>query len=229
MRLDLDFIEHPKVRKLIKRSGYEGFYSLIKLFSITGKLYKNGVLKDCGIEDIEDLSNWNGNEGEFVETLLQVKLLDFENGVYQIHDWKHHQPWIYFSDTRSEKARIAAEARWNGKTDTENAHSMQDACGEHTECNAPSPTPTPTPNPNPKPKKDNIPPSLDEVEAYCKERKNGIDAQHFVAFYNAKGWMIGKNKMKDWKSAIITWEKNDKKDNPKKNDIHLAKSIFDGE
>lgn len=79
-------------------------------------------------------------------------------------------------------------------------------------------------------KKDiNIPPSVDEVKAYCKERKNGIDAEHFVAFYNAKGWMIGKNKMKDWKSAIITWEKNDKKDNPKKNDIHLAKSIFDGE
>lgn len=221
MRLDLDFIEHPKIRKLIKRAGYEGFYSLIKLFSITGKLYKNGILKDCTIEDIEDLSNWNGEYGKFVESLLDVKLLDFENEVYQIHDWKHHQPWIYFSEARSEKAKIAAQARWNGKLDTENAVSMQDACGEHKERNAPSPTPTPNPNP----KKNNIPPSVQEVEAYCKERKNGIDAEHFIAFYEARGWMLGKSKMKNWKSAVITWEKNTRHE--KNNDVRVTKTAWE--
>lgn len=56
-----------------------------------------------------------------------------------------------------------------------------------------------------------IPPTVKEVQAYCRERNNGIDAEHFIAFYEAKGWMLGKNKMKDWKSAIITWEKRDKK------------------
>ena len=50
------------------------------------------------------------------------------------------------------------------------------------------------------------PPSIDEVSAYCNERKNGIDPQHFVDFYEAKGWMVGKNKMKDWKAAVRTWE-----------------------
>jgi len=55
-----------------------------------------------------------------------------------------------------------------------------------------------------------IPPTVDEVRAYCNERRNGIDPEEFVSFYESKGWMIGRNKMKNWKSAIITWEKNRK-------------------
>lgn len=55
-----------------------------------------------------------------------------------------------------------------------------------------------------------IPPTVEEVKNYCDERNNGIDAEAFVAFYDSKGWMIGKNKMKSWKSAVITWEKSRK-------------------
>ena len=50
-------------------------------------------------------------------------------------------------------------------------------------------------------------PTILEVENYCILRKNNVDAEAFIAFYESKGWMIGKNKMKDWKQAIITWEK----------------------
>ena len=53
-------------------------------------------------------------------------------------------------------------------------------------------------------------PTIAEVDAYCKERNNGIDAEAFVAFYESKGWLIGKNPMKNWKSAVITWEKSRK-------------------
>ena len=53
------------------------------------------------------------------------------------------------------------------------------------------------------------PPSLTEVEQYCKERGNKVDAQRFVDFYTAKGWKIGKQSMKDWKAAVRTWERND--------------------
>ena len=51
-------------------------------------------------------------------------------------------------------------------------------------------------------------PTLEEVNDYCKERNNGIDAEAFIAFYESKGWLIGKAPMKNWKSAIITWEKS---------------------
>lgn len=54
------------------------------------------------------------------------------------------------------------------------------------------------------------PPTVEEVWAYCQERQNGIDAQTFVDFYAAKGWMIGKNRMKDWRAAVRTWEKGEK-------------------
>lgn len=54
-----------------------------------------------------------------------------------------------------------------------------------------------------------VPPSVEEVRAYCLERGNGIDPQYFVDYYDARGWMIGKNKMKDWRAAVRTWERND--------------------
>lgn len=56
-------------------------------------------------------------------------------------------------------------------------------------------------------------PTLEEVNEYCKERNNGIDAEYFIDFYESKNWMIGKSKMKDWKACVRTWEKNRKKDN----------------
>lgn len=51
-------------------------------------------------------------------------------------------------------------------------------------------------------------PVVEDVETYCHERKNKVDAQRFVDFYTAKGWMLGKNKMKDWKAAVRTWERD---------------------
>lgn len=52
-----------------------------------------------------------------------------------------------------------------------------------------------------------VPPTVEEVREYCAGRANQVDADNFVAFYESKGWMIGKNKMVDWKKSVITWEK----------------------
>lgn len=68
--------------------------------------------------------------------------------------------------------------------------------------------------------KDNIgrftPPSVEEVTAYCESRGNGISASEFIDFYSSKGWMIGKNRMKDWKAAVRTWEQRRKAEPVKK-------------
>lgn len=53
-----------------------------------------------------------------------------------------------------------------------------------------------------------IPPLIDEVSDYCKERGNGVDAQRFIDYYSANGWKVGKNSMKDWRAAVRTWERN---------------------
>lgn len=52
-----------------------------------------------------------------------------------------------------------------------------------------------------------IPPSVDEVKAYCEERKNQVDPDRFVDFYTSKGWKVGANSMKDWKAAVRNWER----------------------
>lgn len=54
-----------------------------------------------------------------------------------------------------------------------------------------------------------VKPTVEQIEAYCRERNNGVNAQQFVDFYEAKGWLIGKNPMKDWKAAVRTWEQRD--------------------
>ena len=59
----------------------------------------------------------------------------------------------------------------------------------------------------PTPIRKQIPPTVEMVEEYCLERGNSIDAEKFCDFYEMKGWMVGKDKMKDWQAAIRTWEK----------------------
>jgi hypothetical protein len=61
-----------------------------------------------------------------------------------------------------------------------------------------------------KPQKKFIPPTLEEVTNYCKERNNSIDPQQFIDHYTANGWFRGKTKIKDWKACVRTWEKNER-------------------
>ena len=53
------------------------------------------------------------------------------------------------------------------------------------------------------------PPTLDDVLVYVRERGSNVDPQRFLDFYASKGWMVGKNPMKDWKAAVRTWEKRE--------------------
>ncbi len=61
------------------------------------------------------------------------------------------------------------------------------------------------------------PPTLEEVTAYCKERKNNVDPEHFIDYYTANGWkQKGGNAIKDWKATVRTWEKRDNEKPAKK-------------
>lgn len=50
-------------------------------------------------------------------------------------------------------------------------------------------------------------PTVDEVRAYCLERRNNVDPQSFVDFYDSKGWLVGRTPMRDWKASVRTWER----------------------
>lgn len=76
-------------------------------------------------------------------------------------------------------------------------------------------------------------PTLAEVKAYCAERNNSVDADRWLDYYTSNGWMVGKNKMRDWKAAVRTWEKNgysNKPEKPKKEtsfDMELINKRFE--
>ncbi|WP_081618900.1 YdaU family protein [Thioalkalivibrio sp. ARh3] len=128
---------------------------------------------------------------------------------------------------KSEKARESAQKRWGKeKQEVKPRKSQKDtgAMRTHSESNANAMLPSnpvtqyPVPNknhganpsdrPGEKRRAKFTPPSVDQVAEYCRERGNHVDPQQFVDFYEAKGWMVGKNKMRDWKAAVRTWEKN---------------------
>lgn len=61
-----------------------------------------------------------------------------------------------------------------------------------------------------------VKPTVDQVREYCHERKNSVDPEKFFDFYESKGWVVGKQPMKDWKACVRTWEKSN--NNPVKPD-----------
>lgn len=71
------------------------------------------------------------------------------------------------------------------------------------------------------------PPTLDEVRAYCEERKNDIDPEAFIDHYTGNGWKVGKNPMKDWKAAVRQWERNEFSSGRKPKQQQMANKSFD--
>ena len=71
-------------------------------------------------------------------------------------------------------------------------------------------------NPNPREKNAHAarfsPPTVDAVAEYAREKGYHVNADRFVSFYQQKGWMVGKNRMKDWKAAVRNWETRRKDD-----------------
>ena len=64
-------------------------------------------------------------------------------------------------------------------------------------------------------------PDVNEIADYCKERNNGLDAETFFDFYESKDWKVGKNKMKDWKACVRTWEKRNNNKTKGMSKVHM--------
>lgn len=77
-----------------------------------------------------------------------------------------------------------------------------------------------------------VKPTLSEIEQYCIERNNNVNAEQFFDYYESNGWKVGKNSMKDWKAAVRTWERSEyRKPNSKKNSkedaINVVKELME--
>lgn len=114
---------------------------------------------------------------------------------------------IITSKRRSENGKKGMSSRWNNKPIT-NSYQNDNKPITRLSLSSSLSTSTTCIKKESNKEKKFVKPSIEEVESYCKERQNGIDAQRFIDFYESKGWLIGKNKMKDWKAAVRTWERN---------------------
>lgn len=72
-------------------------------------------------------------------------------------------------------------------------------------------------------------PTIEEIQDYCKERNNSINADAFYDFYESKNWYVGKNKMQNWKAAIRTWEQRDNKTTKKQKEDEVIKRFLNEE
>ncbi len=170
----------------------------------------------------------NASDDDMRLLLAKNFIIPFDSGVIVIKHWKMHN-YIQkdrFHHTVYQDERKALEVKENGTyTITDNlmyTECIQDASKMDTEVrlgkvsidkdsidNTPLYPPTGEEKEKDVPKKSKrfVKPTPEQVQEYCSERGNGITGDEFCDFYESKGWMIGKDPMKDWKAAIRTWER----------------------
>lgn len=121
------------------------------------------------------------------------------------------------SQVRREAGAKGAKKRWSTEKDIANAilpqskNSKNSICHKEKDKEEDKDKEYIPPLP-PKAKKGSrfVPPTVEEVAAYCKERGNRVDPNRFVDFYTSKGWMVGKTKMKDWRACVRNWEREER-------------------
>ena len=198
----------------------------IELSSAAQALYfhLNQGADDDGFNNQVQLAMWKAHASIDDLKVLMAKnyILRFENGVIVIKHWRLHNT---LRKDRYTPTNYQEEFKQLGIKDNGAytlgcqvvANGLPDGCPSIDKSSVVesrvvegSVEDVPDINVGHKPTKRFIPPTVDDVREYCFERGNSIDPQRFVDYYTSNGWMVGKNKMKDWKAAVRTWEQKDK-------------------
>jgi hypothetical protein len=237
IRVEIGFFTHRKTRKLIIKFGLDAAWGLLQLWAFAAKSRCNGYL--TGMSDLDIAMEMHVDTTKVDPKLLveymksdDCRWIDTTNDGPYLHDWHVHNPWAAGSDDRSDTARFNRMAQTFPKIHKEltktgvTAITREDyyrlTKPQRTVNNQPAPAPSPAPSPAPaiepveqgtRRKREPFRiPSVEEVQAYCTERKNDVNAQKFIDHYTNTGWRVGKPPgypMKDWKAAVRnTWESN---------------------
>lgn len=110
---------HPKTKKLIRKFGPAGGWSLVCLILWAASSRSSGELTGMSDEDIELAADWGGEEGALVQEMVRVRFLDGTTGDYVIHDWAEHNPWAAGAPRRSKVAKANAEKKWGAAASNE--------------------------------------------------------------------------------------------------------------
>lgn len=208
LKLKEDFFSSKRIKKLRGMAGGDT-YTIIYLKMQLLALKTEGVLTWTGLEDnfADELAlDLNENPDDVAVTLMYLintKLAEMQN------DTHIFLPWV-IENTGSE---TSAAERMRKMRDRNNVTPLLRECYTEKEKDIEKDIEKEEAA-KPQRSKAFKPPTVEEVAAYCRERNNGIDPEAFVNFYKSKGWKVGKDKMTDWKAAVITWEKRDRETPP---------------
>jgi hypothetical protein len=171
---------------------------IVDLWSYCAQFARHGDLSDLDALDIAIGSGWEGDAEVFVDALVRCEFLDRdERGLY-VHDWHEHQGALI--EKREKDAERARAYRERQKTERERHTDV-------TPTSAVTNERTNVTNDTNEEKKGRkrptfTPPTIEDIQAFSDENTLDLDAQHVWDFYQSKGWMVGRNKMKDWQAAV---------------------------
>lgn len=137
-RMSCGALRHPKAIKLRRKLGADGVLSWISLISFCAQYRTSGSLAGMDGEETAIASDWSGDPQLFVNTLIEIGLLDRDSsGVLSIHDWAEHNPYAAGFEERSKRAQQAARSRWDSAGNAQSMQHASDARGER-DCGAES-------------------------------------------------------------------------------------------
>jgi hypothetical protein len=145
--------------------------------------------------------------------IMRKFVIEFENGVVVIKHWRIHN-YIQrdrYKPTNYKEQMEQLETDENGSYRKLSAHCIQNVSTLDTQDRLGKDRLVKDTNNSADKPHGFTPPNVQDVRAYCQERGNKVDPENFWDFYQSKNWMIGKNKMKDWKAAVRTWERSEPK------------------
>ena len=235
LKLHKDFFQRKEIKRLRKIAGgdtYTIIYLKMLLRSIMsdGKLYFDGLEDDFASELALDLDEKEENVQITIQYLLKSGLLEMcSDEEYYLPDTKNSTGCETAAASRMRRCRAKKD-----KLERNNVTPMlQNGYGEiekeiEKELEIELDTKA---NKSPTKAKRFVKPTLSEIEQYCIERNNNVNAEQFFDYYESNGWKVGKNSMKDWKAAVRTWERSEyRKPNSKKNSkedaINVVKELM---
>ncbi len=206
--------DHRKLRDLfrllnINRQEALGILVLIWTWALDN-CDKDGKLLSVNKFDLAHAAYWTKDPDTLCNALINTGWVDDINDELFLHDWyDFNKPFYDYIDRKSRDRERKKRSNSSGNS----AEIPQETLQEFHVSPAPAPAPAPAPKQEPIKSKDIVrfsPPTLTDVKSYCQERNNKVDAEKWHDFYQSKGWMVGKNKMKDWRACVRTWEKEGK-------------------
>ena len=231
IKLTTDMFDNRKIKHLRRLpEGNNIVLIWVMLLTMAGRCNSGGMI--FLTENIPYTPKMLADELDFEESTVQLALTVLEqlnmivtnNGFFSIAGWEEYQNIDGMEKIREqnrlrkqkqrEKQKLLPDVSRDSHGTVTESHATEEDIDKDIERDkekdivVESSTPT---------RKRFSPPTVSDVNAYCLERGNNVDPNRFVDYYTANGWMVGKNKMKDWKAAVRTWEKSQPKTTPKKN------------